>query len=299
VTAVASPEAGRGTLYVVGTPIGNLEDLSPRAAATIAACRLIAAEDTRRTRLMMRRQGLAGRVVSYHRFNEASRAAELLDALAAGASVALVTDAGTPGISDPGSLLVRRARAEGHRVVPVPGPSAVTALLSVSGFPPGPFTFVGFLPSRRAARRAALEALVSETRPLLFFEAPHRVLSMLDDLIAVLGDRDACLGREMTKLHEEFLDGALASIRTRLASGPVRGEISLLVAGAAEGTARGGAAGSPAGTPGAEVLRLLASGWERSKALRHVARERGLPRREVYRDLLRARREPGDDGEGR
>ena len=286
-----------GTLYIVGTPIGNLKDLSPRAVATLSSCRLIAAEDTRKTRLLMTRHGLAGRVVSYHKFNETRRAPELLRALSAGDDVSLVTDAGTPGLSDPGALLVRRARAEGHRIVPIPGPSAVTALLSVSGFLAGPFSFIGFLPSRQAARRAALEQLRNEPRPLLFFEAPHRILRMLDDLQAVFGDREICLGREMTKLHEEFLSGTTESVRKSLAGGPVKGEISLLVEGApAHGTVSDEETPEPAEKPGALVLRLLEAGWDRKDALRRVAKERGLSRRKVYNDLLRARREA--DGEG-
>jgi len=290
-----------GILYVVGTPIGNLEDLSPRAIATLGACRLIAAEDTRKTRPLMTRHGLTGRMVSYHKFNETRRAPELLAALAAGDSVALVTDAGTPGLSDPGSLLVSRARAAGHRVVPIPGPSAVTTLLSASGFPAGPFTFIGFLPPRRGARRTALEHLRSEPRPLLFFEAPHRVLGMLDDLRTVFGDRTICLGREMTKLHEEFLSGTIESVRESLAAGPVKGEISLLVDGApAHNEQTSGGATEPPEKPGDSVLRLLDSGWERKDALRRVAKERGLSRREVYNDLLRARRAAGhgDGGDG-
>ncbi len=285
-----------GTLYIIGTPIGNLKDLSPRAVDTLCSCRLIAAEDTRKTRLLMARHGLAGRVVSCHKFNETRRTPELLRALSAGDDVALVTDAGTPGLSDPGALLVRRARAVGHRIVPIPGPSAVTALLSVSGFPAGPFSFIGFLPPRQAARRAALEQLRKEPRPLLFFEAPHRILRMLDDLQALLGDREICLGREMTKLHEEFLSGTAESIRQTLAGGPVKGEISLLVAGApAHGTVADEETPEPAEKPGATVLRLLEAGWDRKDALRRVAKERGLSRRKVYNDLLRARR--AADGE--
>jgi len=286
-----------GTLYVVGTPIGNMDDLSPRAVATLGACRLIAAEDTRKTRQLMRCHGLSGRVVSYHKFNEARRAPDLLASLAAGESIALVTDAGTPGLSDPGSLLVSRARAAGHRIVPIPGPSAVTTLLSASGFPSGPFTFIGFLPSRRAARRSALEQLRYEPRPLLFFESPHRVLAMLDDLRAILGDRTICLGREMTKLHEEFLSGPIDTVKEGLAAGPVKGEISLLVGGAAQGDRRPAAdSPRPPEKPGDAVLRLLDAGWDRKDAMRSVAKEYGVSRRQVYDDLMRAQGASGDEG---
>jgi 16S rRNA (cytidine1402-2'-O)-methyltransferase len=292
---VEDSSARQGTLYVVGTPIGNLEDLSPRAVATLGDCRLIAAEDTRKTRRLMTRHGLGGRVVSYHKFNEARRVPDLLAALAVGDSVALVSDAGTPGLSDPGALLVSRARDAGHRVVPIPGPSAVTTLLSASGFPSGPFTFIGFLPSRRAARRSALEQLRDEPRPLLFFEAPHRVLDMLDDLRAVLGDRTICLGREMTKLHEEFLSGTVESVRGRLAAGPPKGEISLLITAPPARSLRPPEdSRQPPEKPGESVLRLLAAGWERKEALRRVAKECGLSRRQVYNDLLRAQRATGD-----
>ena len=292
-----SPRTGPGILYVVGTPIGNLDDLSPRAAATLAACRVIACEDTRTTRALLKRPGIRARLVSYHRFNEASRARDLLETLRRGDAVALVTDAGTPGISDPGADLVRRARAEGHHVVPIPGPSAVTTLLSVSGLPSGPFTFVGFLPPRRGARRRALEALRNEPRPLVLFEAPHRLIASLDDAIAVLGDRDACLGREMTKMHEEFMSGRLSAIRDAFHGRAVRGEITLVVTGgeAHPRAVEDGRAGEP---PGAAVLELLEAGWDRREALRHVARERGLSRRTVYRDLLRLkdRKLPGEGG---
>ena len=279
-----------GILYVVGTPIGNLEDLTSRAVATLRACQVIAAEDTRRTRALLTRHGLGGRIVSYHKFNESRRVGSLLDVLADGGSVALVTDAGTPALTEPGAELVNRARNAGHRIVPIPGPSAVTALISASGFPAGPFTFIGFLPQRKAERRRALEELRLEPRPMIFFESPHRIAGMLDDAIAVLGDRSAFLGREMTKVYEEFLHGSLGSIRSALADRPIRGEFSLLVSGSdRRGPARSGErAEGQAISPGSEVLRLVEAGWNRKEALRRVCRERGLSRKEVYNDLVRA-----------
>jgi 16S rRNA (cytidine1402-2'-O)-methyltransferase len=288
----------RGTLFIVGTPIGNLQDLSPRAAATLAQCRVIACEDTRTTRTLLDRNGISARLLSYHKFNERLRAAELLAVLGRGESVALVTDAGTPGVSDPGAHLVRRARAAGHRVVPIPGPSALTALLSSSGFASGPFTFVGFLPHRQGERRRLLEALRDEARPLVFFEAPHRLIASLDDVLAILGDREGCLGREMTKVHEEFVAGPLSVIRKAFEGRPVRGEITFVVAGAPAGTAAATRPAAPVDPPGAAVERLIAAGWDRKEAMRRVARERGLSRRAVYNDLLRARRRApdGDDG---
>jgi 16S rRNA (cytidine1402-2'-O)-methyltransferase len=299
---VSLPPAPRGTLYVVGTPIGNLEDLSPRAVSVLGTSRVVACEDTRTTRALMTRHGLKTRLVSYHRFNEAERAESLLAVLRRGESVALVTDGGTPGISDPGALLVRRAREEGHRVVPVPGPSAITALLSASGFPPGPFTFVGFLPHRKGERRRRLEELRQEGRPLLFFEAPHRLLASLDDVLEILGDREAFLGREMTKVHEELVSGRLSALRAGFSGRQIRGEVAFLVQGALESAGRGGqdagepAAGGPGGVagagepPAATVRRLMEAGWDRKEAMRRVARERGISRREVYQDMLRGRK---------
>jgi len=279
---------GRGTLYVVATPIGNLEDLSSRTVATLRACRLVACEDTRVTRAILDRHAIAAPVMSCHKFNEVAAARRILEVLAGGGDVALVSDGGTPGLSDPGAVVVRAARQSGARVVPIPGPSAATALWSVSGFS-GPFTVHGFLPQRGSERRRALRALAAETRPFILFESPHRILDMLEDAVAVLGDRDCCLGREMTKIHEELLAGGLASVRERLAAGVVRGEITLVVAGRpAEGATRGGP--HDLETAGAEARRLMAAGVPRAEAVRRAARAAGVPRRAVYQGLLR------DDG---
>jgi len=289
-TPGAVPAAGRGTLYIVATPIGNLEDLSSRTVATLRACRLVACEDTRVTRTILDRHGFTTPVMSCHRFNEAASVRRILEVLDGGGAVALVSDGGTPGLSDPGAIVVRAARSSGARVVPIPGPSAATALWSVSGFS-GPFTVQGFLPQRGGERRRALLALAAETRPIVFFESPHRIIAMLDDAVAVLGDRDCCLGREMTKIHEEFLAGSLASVRERLAAGPVRGEIALVVAGR---PARDAAPGDPHDleAAGAEARRLMAAGVPRAEAVRRAARAAGVPRRAVYQSLL------GDDNRG-
>ena len=282
----AAPE---GTLFVVGTPIGNLDDLSPRAVETFASSDLVACEDTRRTRILLSRHGLSKRMISYHAFNEKRRLRELLEALGRGRRVALVSDGGTPGVSDPGALLVRAARDAGHRVVPVPGPSALTALVSASGFPPGPFTFIGFLPHRKGARRRALQALANETRPLLFFESPRRLVPMLADALEIFGDRDACLGREMTKLHEEILAGTIRTLLETFEGREVRGEIALMLSAASRVPSATGtpASDSPAPeSPAARVRRLIEAGVDRKEALRRVARETGVSRRDLYRKVL-------------
>jgi len=282
-----------GVLRVVGTPIGHLEDLSPRAVATLRACALIACEDTRVTRVLLDRHGIDVPAVSCHRFNEHSRSERILQVLGAGRDVALVTDAGTPGLSDPGAAVVRATRAAGFAVSPVPGPSALVALWSVSGLE-GPFTFIGFLPQRGGERRRALAALASEARPLVFYESPHRVLAMLEDAEATLGDRPSLLGRELTKIHEEVVAGRLSEIRARLARGQVRGEITLIVGAAPE------AAPPPPDPSGddetrldaaaAEVTRLVQSGIDKGTALKRVARDRGVPRRLLYVRLVRMKR---------
>jgi 16S rRNA (cytidine1402-2'-O)-methyltransferase len=286
---VGDAAAPEGTLYVVGTPIGNLDDLSPRAVEAFASSDLVACEDTRRTRILLTRHGLSTRMISYHAFNEKRRLRELLEALGRGRRVALVSDGGTPGVSDPGALLVRAAREAGHRVVPVPGPSALTALVSASGFPPGPFTFIGFLPHRKGARRRALQALVNESRPLLFFESPRRFVPMLADALEILGDRDACLGREMTKLHEEILAGTIRTLLETFEGREVRGEIALMLSAASPVPS---ATGTPASdnpapeSPPARVRRLIEAGVDRKEALRRVARETGVSRRDLYRKVL-------------
>ncbi len=282
----------RGTLFVVGTPIGNLDDLSPRAVHAFAESDLVACEDTRHTATILTRHGLSTRMISYHKFNETRRLPEILRRLDHGERIVLATDGGTPAISDPGALLVDAARRAGHRVIPVPGPSAVTTLLSVGGLMAGAFTFIGFLPHRKGERRRALEALRTEPRSLLFFESPLRLLATLGDAIEILGDRDAVLGREMTKIHEEFQAGALTSIRAALSGRRVRGEVAFLVAGPGKDATPAGNAATATGTgpeesPARRTRRLIESGVDRKEAMRRVARETGLSRRDVYRALLR------------
>ncbi len=225
-----------GTLYVVATPIGNLEDLSPRARRLLSEVDLVACEDTRHTGRLLSRLGLEARLVSLHEHNERARLPRLLAELEAGRAVALVSDAGTPLLSDPGYVLVREAVRRGIAVVPVPGPSAGLAALVASGLPPYPFTFAGFPPPRSGKRRAFYRGLAELPHTLVVFESPHRLLASLGDALAELGDRPAALGRELTKLHEEVLRGTLAGIRDEILSRErLRGEFVVVIAGTRAG----------------------------------------------------------------
>jgi len=229
-----------GRLQVVATPIGNLADLSERAREALAQADLIAAEDTRHTGALLKAMGLATPLLSLHEHNESRRVPAVLARLAQGERVALVSDAGTPLLSDPGYELVRAAVAAGYEVSAVPGPSAITAALAVAGLPTHRFCFEGFLPSRPRERRTALEALAHETRTLVFFEAPHRIAAALGDMAAVLGpDRAAAVARELTKAHETLYRGTLRELAARATTEAnfARGEITLVVHGAAAGAA--------------------------------------------------------------
>jgi 16S rRNA (cytidine1402-2'-O)-methyltransferase len=226
--------AGPGRIYVVATPIGNLADLSPRARETLASADLVAAEDTRHTGAMLRMLGIDRPLVSLHEYNEGHRREELLAQLAQGARIALVSDAGTPLVSDPGFLLVRAALDAGVAVHAVPGPSAVLAALAMSGLAPDRFCFEGFLPARSAARREQMRSLARESRTLIFFEAPHRIMETLTDLAEEFGaDRRAAVAREISKVHESIYRGSVAQLLQIGANDPnfARGEITLVVAG--------------------------------------------------------------------
>jgi 16S rRNA (cytidine1402-2'-O)-methyltransferase len=221
-----------GTLFVVATPLGNLEDVSLRALRVLREVGLVACEDTRRTGALLRAHGIAARTTSFFEHNERWKGERILEALRSGTDIALVSDAGTPAISDPGFRLVRDARREGLPVIPVPGASAAITALSVSGLPTDRFLFVGFLPPRPEARRRELAALAPNAETLVFYESPRRVLAALDDMLAALGDRDAFLCREATKLHEEYRAGRLSELRQALGARPeVRGEVVLVVGG--------------------------------------------------------------------
>jgi 16S rRNA (cytidine1402-2'-O)-methyltransferase len=268
-----------GVLYLVATPIGNLEDITLRALRVLRQADLIACEDTRQTRKLLDHYGISRPLVSYHEHNERRRAKELLARLETGASVALVSDAGTPLISDPGYRLVEAARDAGIAVVPVPGPSAVVAALTASGLPADTFHFAGFLPARRSERLRTLASLRNEPATLVFYEAPHRILDTLADVEETFGPRRMVLARELTKIHEEFLRGTAAQIRQVLSERPsIRGEITLVVEGAPSQTP------TPAGEAEllAAVLERQRQGLSRMEAIKAVARECGLPKRTLY-----------------
>ncbi len=219
-----------GTLYVCGTPIGNLDDITIRALDVFRKVDLIAAEDTRRTRKLLSHYDISTRTISYHEHNEFSRAPEIIDMIREGKSVALVTDAGMPGISDPGAHLVDRALSGDVEVVPIPGPSAVISALSVSGFCACEFVFTGFLPRKGKKRQEALENLARETRVIVIYESPYRLLKTLSDLAAVMGEtRKVVVARELTKLHEEVVKGTLLEVIQRFSERTVKGEITIVV----------------------------------------------------------------------
>lgn len=273
-------------LYLVATPIGNLEDITLRALRVLRESSLIACEDTRHTRLLLNHFGIATPTISYHEHNERTRADELVERLRAGATIALVSDAGTPGISDPAYRLVQAALAANVRVIPIPGPTAFVAALVAGGLPTDSFLFLGFLPPRKMARRARLEEL-REMRPtLVLYEAPHRIRETLDDALEILGDRQAVLARELTKLHEQFRRGTLAELRRLHDAEPPRGEMVLLIAGH-----QGDQFEPELNIPLAdEVDQLIATGSVgRNEAIKQVARRRGLARREAYRLYLEER----------
>lgn len=283
--AAASP----GTLFLCPTPIGNLEDITARVLRVLREVDVIAAEDTRRTLALLRHFGIETPVTSLHRFNEEAKSDYICGRLEAGETVALVSDAGTPAVSDPGEVIVRRAIERGIPVVALPGPSAVLAALSVSGLSTRRFAFEGFLPRRGAVRRRLLEELAQERRTLVFFEAPHRIQETLEDMYALWGDRRAALVRELTKVHEEVLRGRLGELLQELKERPRRGEMVLVVEGWQ------GEAASPGDVPGEaadlaeEVRAEMAAGKTKKEAIAAVAKRRRVPKRLVYEAALSIR----------
>jgi 16S rRNA (cytidine1402-2'-O)-methyltransferase len=275
---------GGPSLYLVATPIGNLEDITLRALRVLKEVDLIACEDTRQTLKLLSHYGIQTRLVSYHEHNEMTKAAELIVDLEGGAKIALVTDAGMPGISDPGFRLIALAIRHHVPVIPIPGASAFLAALVASGLPTDSFRFSGFLPSKSGQRRKLLETVRESPRTQVFYEAPHRLLETLADVAEILGnERHLVVAREVTKLHEEFLRGRAAEVLAQLkARGEVKGEITLLIAKAEEG-----APASPSETVSIvrRVKQIMADEKVDEKAaLKKVAKERGIGKSEAYRE---------------
>jgi 16S rRNA (cytidine1402-2'-O)-methyltransferase len=275
-------------LYLVATPIGNLEDVSLRALKVLEEAELLLAEDTRRTRVLLDRHGISAKPLSLHAHNEVARSAKVLAVLERGADVALVSDAGTPLISDPGDRLVAAALEAGHSVVPIPGASAPVAALSASGLPAVPFTFVGFLPRQSGECDRVLETLRDRRDTLIFFESPRRVATTLARLKEAFGDRRACVARELTKMHEEIARGSLSELAKHFEAG-ARGEITLVVAGAS------GARVMPTEDELRETIRaLIAEGHSSREISDRIAKTAGLPKREIYARVVALKGERGD-----
>jgi 16S rRNA (cytidine1402-2'-O)-methyltransferase len=278
-----------GTLYLVATPIGNLEDVTRRALRVLSEADVVACEDTRRTRALLEHFGIRARTVSYHEHNERERADELARMIEGGADVALVSDAGTPGINDPGYRLVRACAERNLRVVPIPGPTAFVAAITASGLPTDEFYFGGFLPARAHARREKLASVKTLRATLVFYETPHRIAQALADAREVLGEREAAVARELTKLHEEVVRGRLSELQQHFsAEGAARGEMVLVIdrdvidEGDAEGT-------NASASVAALVAAFEAEGLDQRAALKRAARSLGLTRDEAYRRLTSER----------
>ena len=284
----AKPEAGEpgktGTLYVVATPIGNLEDITLRAIRILREVGLVAAEDTRRTRILLDRYAISTPLTSLYDRNEAKKSGFIVAKLLQGRDVAYVSDAGTPGISDPGYLLVKDALSRGICVVPVPGASALIAALSVSGLPMDSFVFFGFLPSKAVRRQHLLASLRQEQRTLIFYESPHRLLASLKDIKAVLGDREVVVSREMTKIHEEFLRGPADRLIEGMEDETVKGEVTLIVAGRTEEVA--GPSDTELLALCGQLCREAGETLTRRDMADRISQKTGVSRRRIYRLLL-------------
>lgn len=278
-------QRNKGTLYVVATPIGNLEDMTHRAVRVLKEADVIACEDTRHTARLLRHYGIERPTISYHEHNEAARAEELVARLEQGLNVAQVSDAGMPGISDPGYRVIRLAIERGVPVVPVPGPSALIAALAGSGLPTDSFQFLGFLPAKSGQRRTLLESLGAAQSTIVVYEAPHRIAETMQDIVEMLGaERPVVLARELTKVHEEFVRGTAAEVLARVRERELKGEITLLIGKGAEQ---------------AQLVKhdlvsrveeiMLAQHLDENAALKIVAKERGVSKSEAYRELQRLR----------
>lgn len=267
-----------GTLYICATPIGNLEDVSIRLLKTLRKVDVIACEDTRRTAKLLQRYHIKNRLVSYHQHNLRAREELLISYLRAGQSVALVSDAGMPAISDPGQELVKRAIEEGFQVMVIPGPSALISALALSGMDTTRFVFEGFLPSRAGQRRETLSQLADETRTLVFYEAPHRLLQTLEDIRATCGERKVAVARELTKKYEEVVRGTVEEVKQYFSLHPPRGEFTLIVEGGQGCTRQVDQA-----TLLREVEELIAEGVDKKEAFKIKARQYGLKKSDIYK----------------
>jgi 16S rRNA (cytidine1402-2'-O)-methyltransferase len=276
----------QGVLYVVATPIGNLEDITYRAVRVLREAELIACEDTRQTRKLLDHYNIATPVVSYHEHNEAARAEELLRKLEQGTTVAQVSDAGMPGISDPGYRVIKLAIDRGIAVVPIPGASALVTALVGSGLPTDAFEFHGFLPAKAGQRRTMLEGFRQGRHTIVVYEAPHRIRETLEDIASSLGPKTpVVVARELTKIHEEFIRGSVAELLERLKERELKGEITLLI-GPGESVAEAG----ESMTLAARLAEIVAQQkLDEKSALKVLAKERGLPKSEVYRELQRTK----------
>jgi 16S rRNA (cytidine1402-2'-O)-methyltransferase len=269
-----------GVLYVVATPIGNLEDITLRALRVLKEADLIAAEDTRHTQKLLSHYDIRTPLTSYHEHNERTKAPALVERLLRGETIALVSDAGTPAISDPGYRLVVAAAAAGLRVTPVPGPAALTAALSAAALPTDRFIFEGFLPEKKKERRERLQALADETRTLVFYEAPHRLRDALDDIENILGDRTIAIAREISKIHEEFMRGRASEIIARISDRDMRGEIVIVVHGST---------GEPVASEALlreEIRKLQASGARVKEIAELLGEKYAFPKKQIYRLAL-------------
>ncbi|HTP04437.1 MAG TPA: 16S rRNA (cytidine(1402)-2'-O)-methyltransferase [Nitrospirota bacterium] len=271
-----------GVLYIVATPIGNLEDITLRAIRVLREVDLIAAEDTRHTKHLLDRYNIETHLTSYHDHNKEEKAPVLVARILEGKSVALVSDAGTPGISDPGYFLINLAVDQKIPVVPIPGATAAIAALSISGLPTDSFAFEGFLPTKHGARIKRLQELTQEERTIIFYEAPHKIIKTIEDMLEVFGDRRTVVTRELTKIHEETIRGTLSDILTRLHAGTIKGEFTIIVHGAS-------AEPQKRDIDTAEYLKnlMIHRGLSKKEAISVAAEELGIPKKNVYRESLK------------
>ena len=271
-----------GTLYIVATPIGNLEDITLRAIRVLKEADLVAAEDTRHTRHLLDRYQIETQLTSYHDHNKEEKAPVLVARMLEGKNLALVSDAGTPGVSDPGYFLINLAIDQQVPVVPIPGATAAIAALSVSGMPTDRFIFEGFLPAKHLARLKRLQELSTEERTIIFYEAPHKIIASVADMLAALGDRRAVITRELTKVYEESIRGTLSECLKRLHEGTVKGEFTVIVHGASKEPLK-------QDIDTAEFLKnlILHRGLSKKEAISVAAEELGLPKKDVYKESLK------------